>query len=150
MQCADEPQAAAPQRGRPAANRMFFYPRGGPLLASLVPTLAVTAIVAIVLIGHGRFARRHPNPAELRSPDEPTQGISVLGLLCVMLSAAIPLLCFVSVGAQYPALEFADPAAIWGAVQVISSQRSISALDARLSELGEEQKKLKARLEELR
>ena len=112
MQCDDEPQAAAPQRGRPAANRMFFYPRGGPLLASLVPTLAVTAIVAIVLIGHGRFARRHPNPAALRSPDEPTQGISVLGLLCVMLSAAIPILCFVSVGAQYPALEFADPAAM--------------------------------------
>lgn len=81
------------------------------MLASLVPTLAITAIVAIVLIGHGRFARRHPNPAALRSPDEPTQGVSVLGLICVMLSAAIPLLCFVSVGAQYPALEFADPAA---------------------------------------
>lgn len=82
------------------------------MLASLVPTLAITAIVAIVLIGHGRFARRRPNPAALRSQDEPTQGVSVLALLCVMLSAAIPLLCFVSVGAQYPALEFADPAAM--------------------------------------
>ena len=112
MQCAIEPPTSAPHRRRMPPRRMFANPRGGSLLASLVPTLAITAIVAIVLIGHGRFARRRPNPAALRSQDEPTQGVSVLALLCVMLSAAIPLLCFVSVGAQYPALEFADPAAM--------------------------------------
>lgn len=44
----------------------------------------------------------------------------------------------------------ATAAALWGAVQVISSQRSIAALDARLSELASEQKRLAARLDELR
>lgn len=44
----------------------------------------------------------------------------------------------------------ATAAALWGAVQVVSSQRSIAALDARLSELASEQKRLAARLDELR
>ena len=71
-------------------------------------------------------------------------GFLVVGAIVALVCGRRPTGLFLAV------TGLATAAAIWGAVQVISSQRSISALDARLSELGEEQKKLKARLDELR
>lgn len=71
-------------------------------------------------------------------------GFLIVGAIVALVCGRRPTGLFLAV------TGLATAAAIWGAVQVISSQRSISALDARLSELGEEQKKLKARLEELR
>lgn len=71
-------------------------------------------------------------------------GFLVVGAIVALVCGRRPTGLFLAV------TGLATAAAIWGAVQVISSQRSISALDARLAELGEEQKKLKARLDELR
>lgn len=71
-------------------------------------------------------------------------GFLIVGAIVALVRGRRPTGLFLAV------TGLATAAAIWGAVQVISSQRSISALDARLSELGKEQKKLKARLAELR
>ena len=71
-------------------------------------------------------------------------GFLIVGAIVALVCGRRPTGLFLAV------TGLATAAAIWGAVQVISSQRSISALDARLAELGDEQKKLKARLDELR
>ncbi len=78
--------------------------------------------------------------------DERRTGIGFL-----VVGAAIALVCSRrSAGLLLAVAGIASAAAVWGAVQVVSAQRGIAALDARLNELAAEKKKLLARLDELR
>ena len=78
--------------------------------------------------------------------DERRTGIGFL-----VVGAVIALVCSRRpAGLLLAVAGIASAAAVWGAVQVISAQRGIAALDARLNELAAEKKKLLARLDELR
>lgn len=82
------------------------------MLASLPSALVIAAIVAAVLFVFKRFAALHPNPVIRTQAEEGKQGASILALACVVLSAAIPLVCFMSVGADYPVLDYVDARSI--------------------------------------
>lgn len=73
------------------------------------------------------------------------------GLGFLVVGAAIALICSRRPAGLLLALAgVASAAAVWGAVQIVSAQRGIAALDARLDELSAEKKKLLVRLDELR
>lgn len=71
-------------------------------------------------------------------------GFLLVGAVIALVCSRRPTGLFLALGG------LATAAAVWGAVQTVSAQRSISALDDRLAELAGEQKRLRARLEELR
>lgn len=73
------------------------------------------------------------------------------GLGFLVVGAAIALICSRRpAGLLLALVGVASAAAVWGAVQIVSAQRGIAALDARLDELSAEKKKLLVRLDELR
>lgn len=78
--------------------------------------------------------------------DERRNGIGflVVGACLALICGRRPTGLFLAVCA------LASAAAIWGAVQVLSAQRSIATLDVRLAELHAEQNKLSERLAEIR
>ena len=82
------------------------------MLASLPSALVIAAIVAAALFVFKRFAALHPNPVARMRAEEEKQGTSILALACIVLSAAIPLACFMSVGADYPVLDYVDARSI--------------------------------------
>ena len=82
--------------------------RGGSLLASLPPALAAAVLVAALLAVFGAVSRRYPNPLACECDDTPTQGVSMLALACVVLSAAVPLACFLVAGSSYPVFDFVE------------------------------------------
>lgn len=53
-------------------------------------------------------------------------------------------------GLLFALAGLATAAAVWGAVQAVAAQRSVAALDARLADLADEQRRLSTRLAELR
>lgn len=78
--------------------------------------------------------------------DERRTGIGFL-----VVGAAIAIVCSRRpAGLLLAVAGIASAAAVWGAVQVVSAQRGIAALGARLNELAAEKKKLLARLDEVR
>ena len=82
------------------------------MLASLPSALVIAAIVAAALFVFKGFAALHPNPVARMRVEEEKQGTSILALACIVLSAAIPLACFMSVGADYPVLDYVDARSI--------------------------------------
>ena len=82
------------------------------MLASLPSALVIAAIVAAALFVFKRFSALHPNPVARMRAEEEKQGASILALACIVLSAAIPLACFMSVGADYPVLDYVDARSI--------------------------------------
>ena len=81
------------------------------MLASLPSALVIAAIVAAALFVFKRFSALHPNPVA-DAGGGGKQGASILALACIVLSAAIPLACFMSVGADYPVLDYVDARSI--------------------------------------
>ena len=72
-----------------------------------------------------------------------------IGFFAVGALAAL-ICCRRPAGLLLAVTAISSAAAVWGALQTISAQRGIAALEARLDELTDERKKLTARLDELR
>lgn len=71
-------------------------------------------------------------------------GFALVGALVALVCARRP------AGLLLALAGLASAAAVWGVIQVVSAQRGISSLDARLNQLTGEKKKLLARLEEVK
>lgn len=71
-------------------------------------------------------------------------GFALMGALVALVCARRP------AGLLLALAGLASAAAVWGVIQVVSAQRGISSLDARLKQLTDEKKKLLARLDEVK
>lgn len=72
------------------------------MFESLPTTILIAVLAAIALAAYRRLSRDHPSPIRSIESSELSQGMSLLIIICVTASAAVPMALYALFGSQHP------------------------------------------------